>query len=353
MAGIGDVVDATRSSIGRYFSLISVLPSMLLVLYLYVLIASGAWSGDPQPARVVPATADLGLGSVTLLVVASLGLGLILHPLQFAFVQILEGYWGPGAIVARIRAVRMSQQWRRLERLRLQKALAGYHLRNVDPTVMPENHALLSSRKDEADRLAANYPEEPRLVMPTRLGNVLRYYETTAGFPFGLNTIQIMPYLARVAPAEDMRYVNDQRSLLDLAARMAVTGMLATAMSALFLWQHGFWLLVALIPYAVAYLSYRGAIVAAAAYGQALTAIIALNRFTLYERLRLPLPANTWAERAANARLRRLLLETGPADEREGERPSRVWLRYQHPAAPTGNAPQQMPESGEARGPQG
>jgi len=116
-----------------------------------------------------------------------------------------------------------------------------------------------------------------------------------------------MPYLARVAPPEDMAYVNDQRSNLDLAVRMIVVSVIAFTISLALLWRYGLWLLVAIIPYAVAFLSYRGAVVAAGAYGRAFGAIIALNRFALYERLHLPLPKNISEEKKNNVALGNVL----------------------------------------------
>ena len=96
-------------------------------------------------------------------------------------------------------------------------------------------------------------------MMPTRLGNVLRYYERKAGAPYGLDAVQVMPYLSRIASSEDLAYVNDQRSSLDLAVRLCLTSLLAAALWVLFFWWHGLWLLVTIVPLAIAYLSYRGA----------------------------------------------------------------------------------------------
>jgi hypothetical protein len=55
----------------------------------------------------------------------------------------------------------------------------------------------------------------------------------------------------------------------------------------------------------LAYLSYRGAVVVAGSYGTAVAVVIELNRFRLYERLRLPMPADTDEERRQNALLMR------------------------------------------------
>lgn len=307
MANIADVAGATRDSIGRYFSLVSFIPSALLVAYAFSLFSSGVLNGPPRPENVVRAAAQLNVSDAGVLILLSVGLGLILHPLQFAMVQFLEGYWGTGRIAQRIRRVRITRHWERLLALRLR---TGYYQRQLD--LLPENGSpgeriALVSRRDEAERLSANQPDEPELIMPTRLGNVLRYYEVMAGAAYQLDAIKVMPYIARVASAEDMDYVNDQRSNLDLAVRLSLVSVLAFVLSVALLWRYGLWLLVALAPYALAVLSYRGAVVAADAYGQAFATIIALNRFTLYERLHLPMPKSMPEERVRNVTLGRIL----------------------------------------------
>lgn len=162
------------------------------------------------------------------------------------------------------------------------------------------------SQRDEAGRLKEEVLSGED-IMPTRLGNVLRYYERKAGAPYGLDAVRVMPYLSRVAPSEDMAYVNDQRSSLDLAVRLCLTSLLAAALWILFFWWHGLWLLVTIIPLAIAYLSYRGAVVVAGEYGRALAVVIALNRFTLYERLHLRLPPDMASEYRANSALNDML----------------------------------------------
>lgn len=75
----------------------------------------------------------------------------------------------------------------------------------------------------------------------------------------------------------------------------------------LFLWRHGLWLLIAVALYALAWAFYRGAVVVAHHYGTAMAAVIDLNRFTLYDRLRVAQPDSTRSERARNAALNSLL----------------------------------------------
>jgi hypothetical protein len=306
MADITDVAGAARESIGRYFSLVSFIPSALLVAYVFALLSSGALYHAPHLAGVAHAVSHLSLVDVATLTFLSVGAGLVLHPLQFALVQLLEGCWGAGAAAQRARSARIWWHWRRLLALR-QRSGHDEHLLEergkAEDDPCPRERIAIVSRHDEADRLSGDQPDELDQIMPTRLGNVLRYYESAAGAPYGLDAIQLMPYLARVASAEDMEYVNDQRSNLDLAVRMSLVSAIAFVLSLALLWRYGLWLLVALVPYTVAFLSYRGAVVVAGAYGQAFAAVIAVNRFALYERLHLPLPRNTYEERRTNETL--------------------------------------------------
>ena len=68
---------------------------------------------------------------------------------------------------------------------------------------------------------------------------------------------------------------------------------MATGTAIVLLCRDGAWALIALIPYALAYFSYRGSVIAAGHYGSALETLINLNRFALYEQLHVQLPAST------------------------------------------------------------
>ena len=162
--------------------------------------------------------------------------------------------------------------------------------------------------------------------MPTRLGNVLRRAESQAGTQYGMDALQAVPHLLMIAPTSHVDYVNDQRSQLDLAVRMTLMSVLASATALIFLSPHRLWALIAVVPYMIAYLAYRGSVVAAGHYGSALDALINLDRFTLYEQLHVELPATTVNERAVNQKLARLF----------GYEPAEA-VRYTHP--PTNQGP--------------
>ena len=264
----------------------------------------------------------LGVGGIAFLALLSVGLGVIIHPIQFAVVQFFEGYWGITLIAQAIRARRIRHyqclcQQLSSERLYTWKKLN--YLRAVgdkDPVI----RAQLLSRRDEAIRIGGNFPSAINKVMPTRLGNVLRRAESLAGRQYGMDALQVVPQLLLIAPSNHVDYVNDQRTQLDLAVRMTLISAAASATAVVFLWPYRFWVLVAVIPYALAYLSYRGAVIAGGHYGSALDTLINLDRFALYEQLHLQLPATTAGERLTNAKMARLF-RYAPGS-----------IEYEHPA---------------------
>ena len=161
----------------------------------------------------------------------------------------------------------------------------------------------------------ARQPLEPVHIMPTALGNVLRRHEQIAGASVGLPILSWATHIGLVADPAHTKYVNDQRTLVDLAARMSATAAAAAAVSFVLLWDKGAALLLVLVPYVVSWLSFRGAVVCANAYGAALQAWVNLNRFELYDALRLKPVDTLEEERTRNMGLRGIL--TGRAIDLE------------------------------------
>jgi len=321
-----NAASAFAATVGRYFTVVSVVPSLLLVAFVGVLAGSGAWRREPDLGEGIRALTDLSLGGTFALVLAALALGVVLHPLQFTLVQFLEGYWGSNPFWTRLREDRIRYHVQRCAALDRQmgdeddildlhkkaaqksRASAGS---DSPPTRPPgylddEDLATHHSARTEAQRRLSIYPADTRHVMPTRLGNALRAAETTVGAATGLSIITFAPHLMMLAPREQADYVNDQRTTLDLAIRSCLVCMLGFLAAVVFLWPHGLWLLVALVPLGLAWLCYRGSVTAAQEYGSALRMLLDLNRFALYEHMRLPLPDTTADERRLVERLREL-----------------------------------------------
>jgi hypothetical protein len=329
-------VDAALSigqRIGRYFALVSMIPALFLVLWIYVLAASGAFSGSPDFHKAEVALSHWSVGKAAGIVIASLAIALIIQPLQFVTTQLLEGYWGTSAlatITMKARIVHHRKQQRALEEkataseiawreacLRVLRARAGWH---EDPDTLTDS--IESVLKGEAgdpsilhyiaeqearDKSTKNYPSDSERILPTDLGNALRRFEDTAGKPYGLQPIVISPHLHLIAPSRHLEYMIDAREDMDSAIRICTVGLLATAVTAGSLLTHGLWLLWALLPYVVSYLSYRGAVSAAQGYGSVVSSVIDLDRFLLYEGLGLARPRDSEEEQQANANLMRIL----------------------------------------------
>ena len=326
--GVVQTGASAAQAVGRYFSVISVIPCMILVAYVYLLISSGSWNHPPDWSYAIQSLEHLGVGGVAVLVLVGFGLGLAIHPLQFAVVQFFEGYWGVSRPALRMRSeriMRYQRQFREIDErgMKASDVLAHWEdIAEVDPDrgLSAVQQVPFRNTSDETARfLANNRPEGDKSVMPTRLGNVLRSFELSAGSQYGLDSLAVVPLLLLIAPDSHVDYVNDQRSQLDLAVRMIFISLMATAATVFFLWLYPLWALAAIIPYAIAYLSYRGSVVAARGYGSALKMLIDLNRFRLYEQLHVRNPGSNDEEIRANRQVSALL---------RGE-PARIF--YEHP----------------------
>ena len=311
--------------------MVSFIPSFFLVGFTYVLIETGAWGGHGPLEWARAGNSLTHFGNLAILTLVSIVLGIAVHPVQFALVQFFEGYWGSGRLAQRLRAWKIIQHGRRFDRFdrgRGDEAGAKLHDAVQQREVLSaETKVKLLSWHDEDRRLLGGYPYEKDDILPTRFGNVLRRYERLAGSQYNLDAVTVIRHVAFVAPARHMDYLNDQRRLLDLSVRMCATSVVAAFVAVAFLWSHGAWLAVSLVPYGIAYLSYRGAVVVAHEYGAAICAVIDVDRFALYDYLRMPRPENTRAERRANAQLMKLLRHNPKAD-----------LPYDHSQAPSGSS---------------
>ncbi|MGV9360293.1 hypothetical protein [Amycolatopsis sp. NPDC003731] len=361
MAGpaLPDAAVGLGSRIGRYFSVVSVLPALFLVVWTAALVTSEAWRGRPDVGLMVRRLGGLNLSGAAWLILVTILVALFLHPLQVGMTRLLEGYWGssrPAVVLLRLRITRYRKRRERLEDRRealeetrdreLDRLLAAAHREALangeddpDPAGLPERqrkdareamleipagqslsgiHAAWSS----IPRALARYPDVARM-MPTRLGNALRSGEDKAGRQYRLDVVKTAPHIGLVAPQSHLDYIDDARQQLDTSARLCVVAFVVTLETAAFLVTGGWWLLLALGPYFLAYIAYRASVAAAEQYLGILSTVLDLNRFKVYESLHLPLPTTAEQERESNKKLMRFL----------GGEPEH--LRYKHPAAGT------------------
>lgn len=286
--------------LGQRFTLVDLLPSALLGLFILALVWGGAPGDAPDLDRFVARVDDLSGVESVLLALALLGFALVTQPLQLGLVRLMEGYWGTGRAAASLAARARTRHLRlREELVRLQLTTAADSDRDRSSRAQ-RNYAIWS--------LARLYPPEP-LVMPTRLGNALRAAEDRAGGRYGLETIIAWPRLYPLLSDRVAALVDDQRTQMDIAARFTAVLLGATAVSAVLLAPHGWWLFVPAATLALAWLSYRGACSAAVTYGEGLETAFDLHRLDLRSSLHLPVPRTLEEERALNEELSTFLLE--------------------------------------------
>ncbi|MEU3918970.1 hypothetical protein [Streptomyces sp. NPDC029004] len=268
--------------LGLRFILVNVLPTAAATAFVLVLVRAGAPGDHLVFADAWRTAAGLSVGKMVLLGLAVLVAAMALHPMQLALVRLYEGYW-PRLLRGPARLLSGRQHHRR-------------------DSVAAEVSRALSARDTQAageagEVLRWSFPDR-RSVLPTRLGNTLAAMEERAGAAYGWDAAVAWPRLYPVLGDACRQQVDDHRNSLDSGVRLAAAGTLLTPVAVWLLWGSGWWLLLALAPPAIAWISYRGALQAALGYGQAVTAAFDLHRFDLLTALHLPLPADRDAERA-------------------------------------------------------
>lgn len=332
-------VDAALSigqRVGRYFTLVSLIPSLFLVLWSYILIASGAPSEKPTVHNVEIALSHWSVSKVITIVLVSFAVAMILHPLQFVTTQLLEGYWGTTALAVAAMQLRIVHYRKRQRGLQKKAAVSQDALTEKCLEILRKQQGYRPEWETDSDKLdgridnilksrrgdrlmgyviaqqealdhADDYPPDSKRILPTELGNALRRFEDSAGKQYGLDAITIAPHLHLVAPDRHRNYLMDAREGMDAAIRICTVGLAATALTMGFFFTRGLWLLWALLPYSISYLAYRGAISAARGYGGVIRTVIDLNRFRLYSELGLDLPRDIAEERESNGKLMKIL----------------------------------------------
>ncbi|NUR95318.1 MAG: hypothetical protein HOV67_08680, partial [Kribbellaceae bacterium] len=277
------------------------------------------------------ALSNWSAGKIGLVLAAALLLGFVVHPLLFATTQVLEGYWGPRPFAVRIATVLAlrhrsrkkrledhvddlnQERWRILDEM-IERRLGSEKFKLLSEQELRARRVTMSARsqgaalhgltlaRDATLKVIDTMPPDADRILPTRLGNALRQAEDTIGRSYGIDLITVAPHLAMTAAPARAAYLDDSREQLDVSIRLAFYGLLSAVVTTVWLLGAGWWLLVALVPYAFAYVTYRGAVASAAAWGAAVKTCMDLDRFALYEAMHVDWPTDTRAERQRNAR---------------------------------------------------
>lgn len=274
----------------------SLLPVLLFGSALFVLNGS-----DPnafiQPEYLVAGlTAEWKLAVAGLAALAVAGL---LHVLNRPLIRWYEGYPWKETYLGRMRTARhrrrfqtVSRLWRGLRTVvyAADKLSRASTTPGSPVTLLREEIVLLRDRWRKAgDSIMADYPEREQLILPTRLGNVIRCFERYPRQQYGMVAVTLYERLLGVADKTFASAIESQRSLFSLMLNSSFLSfclgglvLLRGLLDPAFLYTASglvSWLCVVAVLLVVAYAAYAGAIGQARAWGGLIR-----TAFDLYRR---------------------------------------------------------------------
>jgi hypothetical protein len=295
--------DLLSLKLGARFLLVTLLPNTAFATLIAVLVMSGAPDSRPSWERLMASLSDLSIAGIALISASVVILSMIIHPLNYLLIQIMEGYWSALPFGAAI------------ERAAIQH---GEKYRDDLLDLEEQGH-------DVSTELAA-LPDQPHAVRPTRLGNVLTAGEFRAGERYGYGTAEVLPHLLHVAGDSVRAQVTEARNQLDIAARLCGLSLLAVPVTTFLLFRHDVWLFVSIGSYAFAWLSYRAAIEGARRFGNELSVAFDLHHLNVWDAMFLARPDNLEVESTDRAPLLNTLL-SGRDDLTGAQKQTFVWQK--------------------------
>lgn len=299
---------------GARFTLTSVLPSFLLVSVVWVTARTGAYGNGPvNLANAIPT--DPQLGQVAALTIAVFVIAVVIQPFQIALVQMLEGYGWTGKMPTILIDLCTERHLRRrdLANVRRSMELEPSTRSLTDAIAYARRERRITHQKELAEARFARYPKEKR-VQPTMLGNVLRAGEDVAGERYGFDSVIAYPRMFPTVSAKLEGEITHQLRLIDttsaLSVAFAVAGLATTPMFRTVGWP----LAVPIALFALAALSYHGALRAAGEHGTLLATAFDLHRFDIAAGMHLPLPTSPAEEVPFNKALSDFLGGWDPID---------------------------------------
>jgi len=315
MAIVGQLGTESVKGLGPGAYLVSVLPSAVLVVSIYLLFTARLypWSAPRKGvSRGFDSIVDVLAGSsptrVSALLAVVLVVSVLLRPLHVAAVQLLEGYWSIRTAHGTLEGLATERQLRRFARARArnQWLTAVEHGDGTDFATVVR----FGRRLHRIDRLTAragqvvdSYPLDEAAVLPTLLGNVLRRAETTAGERFGLNTVVSYPRLYPYLGQRLHDGIAVQFNLLDSAAAFTIVFWILGGFSVPTAWLGSWWFLLPVVFFLAGGLSYAGAVATARQHATLLATAYDLHRFDMLAGLHIALPKTPEDERASNEML--------------------------------------------------
>jgi len=229
-------------------------------------------------------------------------------------IRLFEGYWGNVFLLRRLEPVRRKFYARRFDDLkererRIEDELVKFacgetnEYKSLPETKRTELFDRLVSAENHLKRTSFYYfPDDRELIMPTKLGNVLRAAELYPLRRYKIDAVILWPRLAPLLPPEFSEVLSNARDRLNLLLNLAFL-----SITYAFLWGgmilfrfHLTWmqfLVVNLLGFVGAWIAYKGVLQAAIAYGDSVRAAFDLYRSRLLAALNTENPSTYKEER--------------------------------------------------------
>jgi hypothetical protein len=227
------VFSAISGQFGRAIIIGALLPAAVFVLVLHVFVVPML----PWEWRLITRIAVLDAQwQVASLIVASTLIAGLLYVLNTSITRIYEGYPWEHGLIGRWRKKRYQAK---LASRKSTRKLARELRRRLSRTNSRDTRlGALVKVRDDADReIHERYPSA-RSVLPTRLGNVIRAFETYPREQYGISAIPLWPrFVARIRP-DHAAVIDDAKTSFDVAINLsflaAVTAFSMIAIAAVY-----------------------------------------------------------------------------------------------------------------------
>jgi len=327
---LADVVQAgTKALGGARFSLVNVLPGTLFAVIVLAAIRAGAYGdGEASLANVIPAASQRTAGGAVVLVFGLFLVGVLLQPFQIALVQFLEGYWGHGRVGGVAGKLAVERHRRRYTTARAVHDAEPSSPQDATFTQVAEFsrcQAAEARTKSRADALLKQLPIEPKHLMPTMLGNVLRNGEDYAGERYGLDALTVYPRMYPSLSKSISDAMSRQLDVIAVTAAMCVSSIAAALATAPVVRRLDLWSLIPLGALLLGVLAYRGALRAAGTHATLFATAFDLHRFDMLQALHYELPKTVDRELELNRELTTFLQSRLPPHQKL------VKFGYEHP----------------------
>jgi hypothetical protein len=231
-------------------------------------------------------------------------LSVVLYNLNSPIVRMYEGYPWRHSYIGKLLQKRQQSKLERASLIRrcIGKLWVERRIRSTNADL----GILLDVQTNMARLVNDDYPDRPGLVLPTRLGNVIRAFETYTTRQYGAGAISLWPRLAGVLESSFVQTLDNAKMAFDFMINSSFLTLVLAGMStaAGLVWKppvaaalYQAWLAWALVFLVLSYLSYLAAINRAREWGTQVKSAFDLYRLSLFTKLGYDKPVDLAEER--------------------------------------------------------